>query len=216
MGTRGVFGVIIGEQEKIGYNQYDSYPGGYGVQNLTWLRAVMAEDRLDEIKKLAADCRLVSDDTPPKPRDVKALKEFTNLGVSEQSTKDWYCLTYSTHGNIEDMLRCGHIHDYASFALDSLFCEWGYILDLDQEVFEVYEGFQKELPTAGRWAGRPTADEDLESFKNHLLFCHREGRVPWRSEESEYKAIELIRSYPLSDLPTEEEFIQIERGEEAA
>lgn len=216
MGTRGAFGVIIGEKEKIGYNQYDSYPGGKGVQNLRWLRGVVQEEYIDSVKALADACVVVSDEKVPTAKDVRRLKPFTDLSVSEQSTKDWYCLTRGTHGDIAQMLRCGYILDSAEFPLDSLFCEWAYILDLDLEVFEVYAGFRKELPAKGRWAGRPTADEDLENFKEHLVSCHRKDLDPWKPEVSEYKAVELIRSYPLSDLPTDEEFIQIDREEEAA
>ena len=45
MGTRGAFGVIIGEKEKIGYNQFDSYPEGKGIDNLQWLRENRAGGR---------------------------------------------------------------------------------------------------------------------------------------------------------------------------
>lgn len=178
MGTRGAFGVVIGEQEKIGYNQYDSYPGGYGLENLQWLRGA----DLDRVRALAQAAVVVDDSRKPTPEQVKTLAVVTNLGVSEQSTDDWYCLTRATHGHIGLMLECGYINDSSSFPLDSLFCEWAYIVDFDQNVFEVYEGFQKDLPTKGRWAGKTIG-------------------------ENEYKAVELIASWPLDALPSDEEFL---------
>lgn len=210
MGTRGAFGVIIGEQEKIGYNQFDSYPQGYGIENLQWLR----EADLIEVRQRAEAVELVDNDRKPTPDEVEALQQVTDLGVSEQSTDDWYCLTRHTHGSIQKMLECGFILDSSEFPLDSLFCEWAYIVDLDRNVFEVYEGFQHSLPKKGRWAGRPTAEEDAVNYENHVKWCRENGRDPWMQEVSEYKAVELIASWPLDALPTDEQFLAQTRSRE--
>jgi hypothetical protein len=203
VGTRGAFGVIIGEQEKIGYNQFDSYPQGFGIENLRWLR----EADLIEVRQRAEAVQVVDNDRKPTPDEVAALQQVTDLGVSEQSTDDWYCLTRHTHGSIEAMLECGFILDSHTFPLDGLFCEWAYIVDLDRNVFEVYEGFQTSLPTKGRWAGRPTAEEDAVNYEEHLKWCAENGRDPWQHEVSEYKAVTLIASWPLDALPSDEEFL---------
>lgn len=208
MGTRGAFGVIINEREKIAYNHFDSYPDGKGVEVLGWLRNAIADDNLPVIRKLAEEARLVSDETPPTAKDKERLKPFTNLGVSEQSDDDWYCLLRETQGDLQLTLESGYIEDASNFPLDSLFCEWAYIIDLDNEVLEVYKGFQRALPEKGRWAGRPTELEDAESYRNHLKWCEANNREPFRPEVSEYKAIEMIASYPFSDLPTDTQFIQ--------
>jgi hypothetical protein len=211
MGTRGIFGVIVGEQQKIAYNHYDSYPSGNGQANLSWLREAVEEDQIVHYRHLAQKARLVDDSVPPKAKDVQALADVTDLGVSRQ---DWYCLTHVTQGSIPAMLNCGYIYDSASFALDSLFCEWGYIVNFDTEMFEVYEGFQKSVPTAGLWTGRPTTEEDTETYILHLEACLKEGREPWRKRESEYKAIQRIAAYPFRDLPSEEDFLALEQREE--
>lgn len=210
MGTRGAFGVIIGEQEKIGYNQMDSYPEGKGIENLRWIRAVVEEGLLEETRQLASDCRVVSDDKKPTKKDIQHLNQFTNLGVSERSTDDWYCLTRETHGYISDMLACGYIYDSHTFPLDSLFCEWAYIVDFDRNVFEVYEGFQKELPKKGRWAGRPTPEEDRQNYLDHLEWCADNKREPWLPKVAEYKAVELVASWPLDALPSDQEFLEVD------
>lgn len=212
MGTRGAFGVIIGEQEKIGYNQMDSYPEGHGVENLQWLR----DADLSRVRALAQSAVVVDNDRKPTKEQVKALEAVTNLGVSDQSTDDWYCLTRRTHGHIGLMLECGYILDSAYFPLDSLFCEWAYIVDLDRNVFEVYKGFQKELPQKGRWAGRPTDAENQENHKQHLEWCAENGREPWLSVTPDYKAVELIASWPLDALPSDEEFLGQTRETEEA
>ena len=222
MGTRGAFGVIIGEQEKIGYNQFDSYPDGKGIEILSWLNGIMQhrrisksmgieprpDDPMDEVAKfrrLAEACRLVDDDTPITDEDCDRLRGFWDTGVS--TGEDWYAMTRDTHGSLELMLRVGYIYDSHKFPLDSLFCEWAYIVDFDNEVFEVYEGFQKERPTKGRWAGRPTDEENAENYKAHLALAKKQGRDPWDTEVPKYKAVELVASWSFDDLPTQEEFL---------
>lgn len=204
MGTRGAFGVIIGEQEKIGYNQMDSYPDGHGIENLQWLR----DADLDEVRKLAKAAKVVSNDKrrPTEAQQV-ALEAYADTGVSEQSLNDWYCLLRKTHGHIGRMLESGYIEDNSDFPLHSLFCEWAYIVDFDQNVFEVYQGFQKEIPKKGRWKGRPTKAEDTANYKEHLYWCAKNGRDPWYPERSEYKAVELVASWQLDALPSDEEFL---------
>ena len=135
MGTRGAFGVVIGEQEKIGYNQYDSYPGGYGLENLQWLRGA----DLEWARQFAEGAKVVSNETAkPTAAEQADLQQYADTHVSEQSLEDWYCLTHKTHGNIGAMLECGYIDDSHTFPLDSLFCEWAYIVDFD--LLSVFEG----------------------------------------------------------------------------
>lgn len=207
MGTRGAFGVIIGEQEKISYNHFDSYPDGKGVEVLGWLRNVIADDNLDVVRKLAEEATVVDDDRRPTKEDKQRLARYQDLGVASQSDDDWYVLLRHTQGDLQLMLESGYIYDGSTFPLDSLFCEWGYIVDLDTEVLEVYKGFQKTLPTKGRWAGRPTKEEDAENYGLHLEYCKEQGREPWRPKVSEYKAVELVASFPFDALPSDDEFI---------
>ena len=207
MGTRGAFGVIIGEQEKIAYNHFDSYPDGKGVEVLGWLRTVIEDGRLDEIKEQSKSVRVIDEDEKPTPEDVEKLKPYTNLNVSEQSTDDWYCLTREMQGDLGMTLESGYMLDGSSFPLDSLFCEWGYIVDLDAGVLEVYKGFQKERPQQGRWAGRPTDEENEKDYAAHLEHAKNQGREPWRGPVPDYKAIELVASFPFDALPSDDDFI---------
>ncbi len=183
MGTRGAFGIVESGIEKIGYNQYDSYPDGHGVENLAWVRGLVENETVDTARQIAAEAILVNENVKPTIEDVLNLEENTDLKVSEQSTDDWYCLTRETHGNIQKMIECGYILDSADFPTDSLFCEWGYMVDFDNGVFEVYKGFQKLPHSEGRFADRG-------------------------SESSDYYPIRLVASYPFAELPSDEDFIQ--------
>lgn len=152
MGTRGAFGVVADGVEKIGYNQFDSYPEGNGLDNLQWLRGIIADGSEDDTRRLAIEARLVDDDTPITPEDIENLSGVTDLKVSSQSTEDWYCLTRDTHGDIGKMLGCGYILDASDFVTDTLFCEWAYIIDFDKRTFEVYSSRREDSAGVGRWS----------------------------------------------------------------
>jgi hypothetical protein len=205
MGTRGFVGVVVDGNEKLNYQQYDSYPDGVGVRVLAGLKRML--EHPDALLAKARALTVVPDDTKPTPEQVKALTEFTDLGVSEQSTDDWYCLLRGTQGDLELTLAAGFVEDNSGFPLDSLFCEWGYLADLDAQTFEVYQGFQSTVPENGRWAGRPTVEEDKEAHAAHVVWCLDNGRDPWMPKESEYKAVERVACWPLDDLPDEAAFL---------
>lgn len=200
MGTRGAFGVAVNGEEKIGYNQFDSYPEGYGLDNLQWIRSVVEGGREDDWRKMAEAVELVDDEVDPTPEQVAKLSEVTDLRVSSQSTDDWYCLTRDTHGNIDKMIQCGFILDAADFVTDTLFCEWAYIVDFDKRTFEVYSD-RRENSGTGRWshmAGVPLiaiySFDELPTDENFLndtagLKC---SDCTYRSPVSEGKTVDGV------------------------
>src|SRR5690606_27282651 len=57
------------------------------------------------------------------------------------------------------------VHLQVEFASDSLFCEFAYVVDLDNDVLEVYQGFQKKPHNRGRFADRvQTAEHRSEQY----------------------------------------------------
>jgi hypothetical protein len=65
------------------------------------------------------------------------------------------------------------------FAADSLFCEWGYVINLDDNLFEVYKGFNKD------------ALDEKERFASLTV----------KDDNSGYKQIKFVKAYPLDNLP---------------
>ena len=200
MGTRGAWGFVLDEKEYITYNHFDSYVEGLGLDLLAWAESVTSWRAIrDQVRAL----RLVDESDKPTEDDLRTFAASHDKRVSTGT--DWYSLLRGNQGDAAATLRSGVMTDGHTFPLDSLFCEYAYVFDLDSDTFEVYKGFQKTLPTRGRWAGRPTAAEDAEAYEAHLAWCAENKRDPWRPETSEYKAVERIAAWPLSGLPSADE-----------
>lgn len=209
MGTRGIVGFVVDGQEKLSYNHFDSYPGYLGIHTLEWLKGKMTTrdgfsylqpDTEEAIRNL----QMVDESGSPTPEQFEKVKRFFdgNVGsrIADDGTVDnslnWYQALRETQGDLTATLEAGFALDSKEFAHDSLFCEWGYIIDLDAERFDVYLGFQKEPPTDGIWAGIVNTEE-------------RPG-VPI------YHPIQRILSIPFADVAGTDPEMFVARAEQAA
>lgn len=188
MGTRGFTGFVAEGREVIAYQQFDSYPSGVGVTVLEWLRFA-ATDAANLREKVTA-LHVVTDDSEPTTEDIERLAGFADLKVSTEDPREWYVLLRETQGNPALMLQAGVVLDASHFPLDSLFCEYGYLIDLDAETFEVYEGFQRSPHRKGRFASRSG-----EQHGGHGLIG------------GGYHPVALAKSWPLDKLPSRDEFL---------
>jgi hypothetical protein len=169
MGTRGAFGFRIGGVDKITYNHYDSYPDGLGDHVAKDLVAALVEDSFGDMKRKAAALRLVSRDDTPTADDIAACKAAGTIdtGVSKQSLGDWYCLLRKaapSSAGIWPLLDVGVMIDSHDFLADSLFCEFGYIVNLDEMTFEVYRGSQRAAHEKGRYAAMPVEARHVDTY----------------------------------------------------
>jgi hypothetical protein len=189
VGTRGFIGFVVDGTEKIAYNHWDSYPSGLGNDMLEWLlSSAVLDGGIEAARDSARALRVVEPDSTPSADDIERLKGFANLNVGEQTTADWYALLRETQGNPRLMLEAGVIEDAGQFPCDSLFAEWGYVVDFDAQNFEVYKGFQKAPHDKGRFAGREPYQPD-----HHPVV--------------EYWPVALVASWPLGALPDEKTFV---------
>jgi len=177
MGTRGAIGFRLGGRDKITYNHFDSYPNALGEEMVGFARKVARN--IPKWKALVEQWRPVTDDEKPTPQIIKKLEKLgtVSLGVGNQSLMDWYCLLRNAQGNPEMALKAGVFKDAAAFLHDSLFCEYAYIINFDDETIEFYKGFNEYPDAPGRYAkgkGNPT---------------------------SEYFGVALMGSEPLADIP---------------
>jgi len=189
MGTRGFVGFVIDDREAIAYNHANSYPGGVGLDVLAWLNHA----NLDVAAKFAKNVRVVSSDTFPDEEDIERLERYLNRYVSRRDDGQitWYQLLRGTQGSVGEMIAAGVVEDASQFPrVDSVSCEWGYLVDFDAKRFEVYCGMQKQPHADGRFAGAGR-DED--------------GFYPCR----------LVASWPLDERPDEDAFLAALNEDEA-
>ena len=162
MGTRGAVGVRLGGHDKITYNHWDSYPEGLGHDTIKAVHDLLKDRPAfeEKVRNLKAVEVVNGDKVEPTPEQIEQLRKYADTGVSNQSLKDWYCLLRQTHGKIDVILDAGYFEDSADFLHDSLFCEYAYVINLDDNVLEVYKGFQHGAHDKGRYAKLPVGRGD--------------------------------------------------------
>ena len=124
MSTRGAIGFHSNGVDKVTYNHYDSYPTVFG-------KSIMSE--LNKAKMCVKAMRVMFDkfSMVEEEDDDKNSGNMTLLPYLTESFSMW---------------------DYSTFLKCSLFCEWAYIVNLDDEVLEIYEGANKDKTALGRYA----------------------------------------------------------------
>lgn len=188
MGTRNLTCVVYkGEYKLAKYGQWDGYREGLGTKILNFLRTEFNREKFiaglekltpiteTQLKQLWVDC------------GASPTEDWVTMDVSERFKVAHPELSRDTSGG--DLLRliqdgtAKWSNSNVKFAADSLFCEWAYVIDLDQGTFEVYEGFNESpLGITDRFAG--IAMEPL-----------RAGEV------RKYYQVRLLKSYSLRRLP---------------
>lgn len=180
MASRGFVGFVADRTEKIAYNHYDSGPDGVGLTVLAWLRtAVKAPDVLRE--RVAA-LRMVTSDQPT-PADIERYGQYAVPYAASRVITTWMELLWRTQGDPELILQAGVIDDASSFPVDYPECEWGYVVDLDTGVFEVYRGRQAAPHNRGRFAASAHP-------------C-----------EQDYWPVALVTGWRFDQLPNDEDFL---------
>jgi hypothetical protein len=155
MGTRHLTIVRLdGEYRVAQYGQWDGYPQGQGATILEFLDSW---NRPEFEAKVRTSSFITPDDAKAIDNEIKALPR----GVDWQ--RKYPALTRDTGAKILRLIHDAEpglkLKNSISFAGDSLFCEWAYVLDLDANTLEVFKGFNKEpLPQGERFASVP----DLE------------------------------------------------------
>jgi hypothetical protein len=195
MGTRHSIIVILNGETKVAqYGQWDGDPGGQGSDIYKFLKEVM-----DSHPAVLHDPKIVEEygPAPTTPDSFTQFKEaVAQLTPVTQEKWDEYLLKYGndnffTHlphfsrdcsSEILSLILDGAVKEVKldpNFVKDSLFCEWAYVIDLDKNTFEVYEGFNEE----------PLTPEDRFYFDGY------------KSDRNGYYPVKLKKSYSLNALP---------------
>ena len=177
MGTRNLTCVYKnGEYRVAQYGWWDGYPEGQGVTILEFLHRV----NMDEFKTAIDNCRWITKE------ELDEINDGIDKGYIVNWQKRYLELSRDTGGEILEVITFKNkriLQNSLDFANNSLFCEWAYVVDLDQNTFEVYKGFNKEKLS------------ETERFYNV------------ENNEKDYKPVKFLKSFDLSNLPTKDEFV---------
>lgn len=155
MGTRHLTVVKLDGAYRVAqYGQWDGYPEGQGATVLEFLQSW---NRSEFEAKVRASAFLTEDDVKAINAQIKAE------GLGDRWQNKWPALTRDTGAEILRLIQDSEpgikLKNSISFAADSLFCEWAYVLDLDANALEVFKGFNKSpLAEGERFFGMK--DED--------------------------------------------------------
>lgn len=158
MGTRGAVGFRLDGVDKIAYNHFDSYPRSLGREVIAFVLRYQHE--LPKLAKQVRALRLVSSDGKPRASTRRRCAAYFDIAEAILGPT-WYDVLRPAQGRLDDYLALRYMPDAGEFIQDSLFCEWAYIVNLDDNVLEVYQGFQTEPHTLGRYGqAMPTPPSD--------------------------------------------------------
>ena len=161
MSTKGAMGVKINKEYKVWYTHWNSYPDGLGREMVDFCKKVqkdtegaIGKDRKTRrntgwnlFKRRCKQLKMVDKDSTPSKYFQKKYSKFFDNNVSSQSKTEWYCLLrelqyveglYAIYKNTTKRMIEGF-----DFLKNSVFCEYAYIINLDEMTLEFYKGFNE-------------------------------------------------------------------------
>lgn len=190
MGTRHLTCVVKDGEFKVAqYGQWDGYPEGQGSTILEFLATM---DR-EKFEAALDNCRFITNEEIGKKwEEVGVAGKFADLDQSKAFEEKYPQLHRDIGADVLALIQESsglELGDDHEFAADSLFCEFAYVLDMDNNVLEMYTGFN-EKPVEGRFKDIVNPDDT----------SHRRYK---------YYPVNLVASYPFDNLPTVEEMNQV-------
>lgn len=178
MGTRHFVGVILDGDWKVAqYGQWDGYFEGQGQTVYDFVTRPDLD--VDRFKMALRALRFATDE------DLARVEAEPNW----PEVYPW--LSRNAGGEVLSMIydapaeQIEFLGDTRNFPLDGLFCEFAYVIDLDQDILEVYTGGHKAgTAIRGRWK-----DADPESILKEA------------GAATQYAPVSLLRTFDLRNMP---------------
>lgn len=197
MGTRNLTVVVQNNEVKVAqYGQWDGYPSGQGANIVEFiLEKIDTESKLDDFQKKIAALSFISQEEimdlwveAGADRD----SDLVSLEVSDKFKQKNPHLSRDIGSNVLHIINDSstplQLKNSHNFAADSLFCEWAYVIDLDNLVLEVYKGFNKQ------------PIDDSNRFFNLMEFCE---------DDVKYYPVALERKIHFNELVSVSNFLSI-------
>lgn len=218
MGTRGFVTLVVDGVEHTVYNHMSSNPEHLGACVLADLGEILGTESVHGLRDRV---RNLVDLNGTSPRVAAERHPAIRPYLHQVAEQDWDSDDYDWHyligfDGLVEWLDLGLYESHTEFPLNSGAAEWGYVIDLDAAaenpdtppgVLEVYRGSQVTRPSEGRWANRPTPDEEAQWHAEHVSWCAANDRQPWLPKIPKFKAVQRIATWSLADLPTVEELL---------
>lgn len=188
MGTRHLTMVLYNNKFVVAqYGQWDGYPEGAGVDILKFLQERFNKEAF--IKNLSLLNYYSTEDVEELWEDLGSENGLATLGQSDNFRNKYITLHRDCGSDILSIIQDATsdkipIHLQTEFAGDSLFCEWAYILNLDNDTLEIYKGFQKSPREMG----------ERFAYLNHL-------------NDNGYWPIKMLGDFDIKNLPDEKRFL---------
>jgi len=203
MGTRGLVGIKVDGKYSGYYNHFDSYPDGLGSKMVEFIKKLNNEN-IEIMKNNCKNLIVVEAQSELTKEEIDKYCQFSNSGVVNGG--DWYSLLRNIHGAdyLDAILRgkLEHVFDDIGFIKDSLFCEYAYILNLDELTLDFYRGFQHQAQEFN-----PFGDEFYKSVsKSEYYPCAKILSIPFGlTRQYETEQIVQIMTTTISILEKNEE-----------
>lgn len=163
MGTRHLTIVVSdGEYKVAQYGQWDGYPTGQGKTVVKFIMEnLLNTEKFNSFKKNLKACKFISkNEIETKLNDCNS--GFMTLDEEKKFDAIMPELSRNTGAKILEIIndRPLELKNSICFADDSLFCEWAWLINLDNKTLEVYEGFNKSPLEQGERFYRSQSDSD--------------------------------------------------------
>jgi hypothetical protein len=185
MGTKHLVCVVKDNQYKVAqYGQWDGYPSVQGIDILNFLCTM---DRPLFERKISEVAWITDNEYKEQWAKCGARGNLVSTEVAEKHTILYPENSRDTGAKILSLIQNSvnpiKLVNSIGFANNSLYCEWGYVIDLDKNTFEVYEGFnQKPL------------SQDARFYQE-------------KSDDNGYYPIKLVKSFSIENLPNKDRFL---------
>lgn len=200
MGTRNLTIVVLNKKVRVAqYAQWDGYPTGQGIV----IAKFLDDFDLPTFKKNVASVTQVSSERLKMTWSACGAnpnEDTVSCKIADIHDERYPQFSRNTGAGILKWIELQkkfpiELDLQLEFAGDSLFCEWAYVLDLDNQTVEVYKGFNKKpLKKSERFYQMQVDSPPTKTY----------------SEGDKYFPIAHVKAYDFDDF-TEEAMVALEK-----
>lgn len=141
MSTRGYMGIKKKGELKGQYNHFDSYIEGLGKEIIDTLNTIPKVNLISKLNEVYDNIILVNENDKSTQELIEyAIKyDLYDSNVSNGNTNDLYCLFRKAQGRLDLYLNgLKYMLNGNDFLKDNIFCEYGYVINLDTNTLDIY------------------------------------------------------------------------------